>query len=348
MPHGVLDFSTGVSPFPPPVAVLEAMRSADVTRYPHPTAAPLRNAIAEAYGLGSEEVVAGAGSVELIWALCRAFVGAGREALVFAPAFGEYAQAARASGGRVVELRAEPPSFSMNLAAALAHLRTEPKPSLAFLCRPSNPCLSSVPLEGLDELVRAAPATLFVVDEAYLPMFADVPPVAVRPNVAVLRSLAKVFALPGLRLGYLLADPAIARAVRAALPPWNVSSPAAAAGIAAMAELHHIAAVRDELRRLREALALRLASPHTSLVASGGPFLLYDVGDSTRFSERLALRACRVRDCGSFGLRSCVRVGVRLAADQDVLARAWHEALDDGMKGRPGEALARHPGRETR
>ena len=66
-----MDFSTGVSPLLPPWVVLEAARGADVTRYPHPTALPLRERIAEVHGLTPDAVVAGNGSVELIWALAR-------------------------------------------------------------------------------------------------------------------------------------------------------------------------------------------------------------------------------------------------------------------------------------
>src|SRR5262249_53441033 len=93
-PPGVLDFSTGVSPLPPPPAV----RAADVPRYPHPTARPLCEAVAAHHGVAPECVVAGAGSVELIWALARAFGGPGRRVAWVAPGFGEYAQAGRASG----------------------------------------------------------------------------------------------------------------------------------------------------------------------------------------------------------------------------------------------------------
>ena len=332
-PPGVLDFSTGISPLPPPPAVLHAIRQADVRRYPHPTARPLREAIAAAQGVAPKEVVAGAGSVELIWALARAFAGSGREALVFAPAFGEYAQAVRASGGRVTELRARAPDFNIDQEPALAQLRRGP--ALAFLCRPSNPCLSVAPLSLLDTLAAAAPSTLFVVDEAYQPMFDDVAPAQPRSNVAVLRSLTKVFALPGLRLGYLIADATIARAVQAALPPWNVSSPAIAGGIAAIDELRAVSSVRDEIRRLREAMARRLDAAPSTRVATGGPFLLYNVGGAVAFGQQLAERGCRVRVGDSFGLPSFVRVGVRGEDEQEVLAKAWRDAL----RHQPGGSL---------
>ncbi|HZS41350.1 MAG TPA: aminotransferase class I/II-fold pyridoxal phosphate-dependent enzyme [Polyangia bacterium] len=331
-PDGVLDFSTGVSPFAPPPSILRAAREADLSRYPHPTARPLRERIAAVLdgARGADQVVAGAGSVELIWALARAFGGPGRRVLVLGPTFGEYAQAARASGAEWLELRAPAPfagASSIDRDAALAALRASP--SLAFVCRPSNPCLSSAPLALIDDLARASPSTLWVIDEAYLPMFDDVAPVSElgpRENVASLRSFTKLFALPGLRLGCLLAGAPIARAVQASLPPWNVSAPAIAAGLAALDEWSVLPALRRELARLRRALAARLAPFGAPLDGEGGPFLLYRVGDAPTFSRCILSLGCRVRDASSFGLPEHVRVGVRSEADQEMLARAWSKA----------------------
>jgi histidinol-phosphate/aromatic aminotransferase/cobyric acid decarboxylase-like protein len=184
-PPGVLDFSTGVSPLPAPPRILEAVRAADLSRYPHPTAQPLREKLAPLHDARPDELVAGAGSVELIWALARAFAGPGRRGVVFGPAFGEYEQALRASGAEV--------------GGAIEGA------SIAFLCRPGNPTLAVPPAGEIAALAARNAGTLVVVDEAYLPMFDDAAPVARAPNVAVLRSMTKLFALPGLRLGYLIA-----------------------------------------------------------------------------------------------------------------------------------------------
>jgi histidinol-phosphate/aromatic aminotransferase/cobyric acid decarboxylase-like protein len=263
--------------------------------------------------------VAGAGSTELIWALARAFVGPQRQAVVLAPAFAEYAQAVRASGGRVAELRAEPPRFAITPGAALCALA--PRPSVAFICRPSNPCLSILPLELLDGMVRSAPSTLFVLDEAYLPLFEGVEPAPRARNLVLLRSLTKLFALPGLRLGYLIAAPEVARVVRAALPPWNLSAPACAAGIAAASELHRAPAIARAVTTLRDRQARLLGG--NGLEAAGGPFLLYRVGRARELARRLLDAGIRVRDASSFGLPEHLRIGLRPPEEQDKLARVW-------------------------
>ncbi|WNG47584.1 histidinol-phosphate aminotransferase family protein [Archangium minus] len=319
---GCVDFSTGVSPLPPPLAVLEAFRAADVRRYPHPTALPLREPVARLHGMPLDGVVVGNGSVELIWALARAFAGPGRHALVLTPAFGEYAQAVRASGATVDTLAAKGPPFEWDLEVLLATLRRQ-KPSLLFICRPSNPSLAVFPLEAVRAAAKAAPETLVVVDEAYQPLFEGVEPMRPEGNIVVLRSLTKVFALPGLRLGYLLGEPRLVHAVQASLPPWNVSAPALAAGRVALECLGQVDTVRTEISRLRRAQQELLSEAGAQVDATGGTFLLCRVPEARSFATAAVQAGIRVRDCTSLGLPHHIRLGVRLESDHALLRAAW-------------------------
>ena len=321
-PPGVLDFSTGVSPLPVPEAVLEALRAADVTRYPHPTALPLRLAVARNHGVDPEAVVGGSGATELIWALARAFGGPDRTVLAPSPAFAEYAQAARASGARLIQFPAPVPSARWE-PDRVAELARRKEASLVFVARPGTPWPEVAPAEAIEALARALPDALVVVDEAYLPFFEGVRPLQAGCNVALLCSLTKVLALAGLRIGYLVADCVVARAVRAALPPWNVSAPACAAGAVALQQPQEMERTRTQVRRLREHLAGQLVAAGTRIDAAGGPFLLCDVGDASRFTGALLRRGLLVRDCTSFGLPRHVRVGVRLPAENVLLAERW-------------------------
>ena len=282
------------------------------------------------------EVVAGAGSIELVWALARAFAGPGRRGVVLAPAFGEYERALAASGARVDLVRAEPPAFEWrvrDVEAALADSSDRPAPALLFVCRPSNPCLVSPPRDFVAALAARHPRTLIVVDEAFLPMFGGgegdgdgVEPIPPAPNVAVLRSLTKVFALPGLRVGYLLAAPAVAAAVQACLPSWNVSAPAQAAGIVAARLLPDEAPrVRAAVAALRRALAGGLATLGLQPVGAGGPFILYQRPDAAVLCAALAERGVRLRHGASFRLPEHIRIGVRPAPEQQRLLAIWRE-----------------------
>lgn len=327
-PH-VLDFSTGVSPLRTPDELLTAARGADLSRYPHPTARPVCEALAAMDEVAPDQIVAGAGSTELIWAVTRAFAGPGRTGLIVSPAFGEYAQALNAAGASLVDVAMSPPHFDFPT-DAVARALDGASIALAFVCRPSNPCLSAAPADALAALARRNPRTLFVVDEAYLPMFEDARGVQLAANVAILSSMTKVFALPGLRLGWLTADREVASAVQAALPPWNVSSPAQAAGVVAARLLPtHALPIRARIGVLRAALAVRLASVAGSPAHAGGPFLLYQHDQAAALAEGMRRRCVLVRHGASFGLPLHLRIGVRDEVDQDALVEAWRAAIGD-------------------
>jgi histidinol-phosphate/aromatic aminotransferase/cobyric acid decarboxylase-like protein len=323
----VLDFSTGVSPLPPPPEIVAAARDANLSRYPHPTALPVREAVARLHDVAPDRVVIGAGSVELIWALARAFAGPGRRGVVVTPAFGEYAQALKASGAAVVSVPMTAPRFAFPLEALEARL-ADSRIATVFICRPSNPCLTAAPADDIRTLARRWPETLFVIDEAYLPLFEGVEGLPLEPNVAVLRSLTKVFALPGLRLGYLLAATEVAVPVQAALPPWNVSTPAQAAGVVAAGLLpSHVAPIRAQIGALRLSLAERLSALIGSAAQAGGPFLLYVSDAAAALARDLRRRGVLVRHGASFGLPRHIRIGVRAAADQQALVHAWRDIV---------------------
>jgi histidinol-phosphate/aromatic aminotransferase/cobyric acid decarboxylase-like protein len=299
-PPGLVDFSTGVSPLPAPPSVLAAIAEADWSRYPHPTALPLRERIAQLHGLSPERVVVGAGSTELIWALVRALAPK-RTVAHPAHGFAEYRQAALAAG-------ATPRAFEALDDAAGA---------LVFVGRPDS---STLEAPDPRPFAQSHPSVVVVADEAYQPLVDDLAPLSPSANLVVLRSLTKIFALPGLRLGYLCAAPEIARAVQAALPPWNVSAAAIAGGLAALEV--PLAPVREAVRGLRHRLADGLRARGFAVAAEGGPFVLVEVRSAARFAESLRARGIAVRDCSSFGLPGRVRFGARSIDDQDRLFAA--------------------------
>ena len=164
----------------------------------------------------------------------------------------------------------------------------------------------------------------------------------------MLRSLTKVFALPGLRIGYLLAAPAVAAAVQACLPSWNVSAPAQAAGVVAARLLPDEAPrVRAAVAALRRALADGLATLGLQPVGAGGPFLLYQRPDAAVLCAALAERGVRLRHLASFGLADHVRIGVRPAPEQQRLVAIWRE-LDQSVASSSPSSTVKNPSRRSR
>lgn len=310
----VSDFSVSVNPLGPAPGVVAAIRATDSSRYPDPDASVPRQALAQRDGVPPERITAGNGATELIWALAAAYLDPDDVAVIAGPTFGEYAVAVLAVAGRIVEYRADAATgFAVDLDGLRATVVAR-RARLAFLCNPNNPTGALVPASAIATLLAAAPETLFVVDESYLPFVDDPPdlrPLLANGNLVLLRSLTKEYALAGLRLGYAIGSPEVAAALRVSRPAWSVNAVAQAAGVAALADEGHLAAACSAVREAREYLARELQALGYAVQPPVANFLLVDVGDGAAFRAALLPRGCVVRDCASFGLPAYARIGVR-------------------------------------
>lgn len=319
-----IDLSASLNPYAPYPAVVEAARSAAFDRYPEPDAASLCEAYASTNGLDAGHVLAGNGSSELIYLALRALAASGDCIVIAGPTFGEYAAAAEAAGARTEVVLAGAPGFELDI-AALEQLIALRRPAVMVVCNPNNPTGRLLPAEAIDRLTRAVRAAggHLLVDEAY----ADFAPPSHRraepgPGRAVLRSLTKLHAIPGLRLGFLLAEPEVVRAVARLQPPWPVNAAAMAAALAALDNSGCAARDVERVARAREALRARLVAAGFRVVPSTANFLLVEVGDAPVFRSRLLERGFAVRDCSSFGLPQHIRVAIPREDGVDHLARA--------------------------
>jgi histidinol-phosphate aminotransferase len=322
-----IDFSASLNPFGPPPSIIEAARNADLTRYPSSDADELRQALATRLSVTPREVLVGNGSSEIFYLLARAFAN-GRPGLVFTPAFGEYASALAASGVEVVECRAEADDgFAWRLNDALATI-ADKRPSLVFLGSPNNPTGAYL---GRDEVRRIAAALtdgVLVLDEAYV-SFVEEPWRSNRlaPNVAVVRSFTKDFAIPGLRLGYMVAPRRIVEAAAAQQPSWSVGAPAQAAGLACLDEQSWLDDTAARTREAKRGLVEMLTSARLDVHAGAANFVLVRVGEASKVRRALLERGLVVRDCASFGLPEHVRIGVRQPHENRRLVDALVEVL---------------------
>lgn len=329
----LLDFSVSTNPLGPSPAALAAARAAPVDRYPDRQALALRRALAGELGVGSDQLVVGNGSAELIWLLALAYLRPGDQAFVLEPTFGEYRAAARLLGATVGEWRAAAANdFRVDVAAVATALRRL-QPRLAFVCNPNNPTGTWLTRAELAMLLDALPGGLLVVDEAYLELAGrDSPalPLLERGNLVLLRSMTKDYGLPGLRLGYAVAAPSIARALAAVQPPWSVNAAAQAAGLAALGDAEHVAAGRRLAAEARAYLTPRLAVLGYRSLPSVANFWLVEVGAATPLRRRLLERGILVRDCTSFGLPAFIRLAARPIAECERLVAALQELAASG------------------
>jgi histidinol-phosphate/aromatic aminotransferase/cobyric acid decarboxylase-like protein len=326
-PDEVLDVSVNVNPYGPSAAMIDAVRRAPIHRYPDPTSTEARHVLADTLDVDTQDVVLGNGAVDLLWTIVRSFLAPTSAAVIVEPTFSEFRGAVVAVGARAVEWRAaEETRFAISL-EAVARVVVRERAKLVYLCAPGNPTGVPLPIDDVASFAGDLRAAIVVLDQAFLSMstrFRDIER-RMPPNVVCVRSITKDHAIPGVRVGYLLASRAIAARVEASRPPWTASAFAQAAMIAATREGAFIAESRTRWLEDRARLARRVPLP---CIESSAPYVLARVGDATALRRRLLERhRVLVRDCTSFGLPDHVRLCARPLADEDRLLAALKEEL---------------------
>jgi histidinol-phosphate/aromatic aminotransferase/cobyric acid decarboxylase-like protein len=326
-PDEVLDVSVNVNPYGPSAGMIDAIRRAPIHRYPDPTSAAARRVLAESLDVDMHDVVLGNGAVDLLWTIVRSFLDPMSAAVIVEPTFSEFRGAVVAVGARAVDWRAsEERAFALPL-EEIARVIVRERAKLVYLCAPGNPTGVPLPIDDVASFARDLRDAIVVLDQAFLSMstrFRDIER-RMPPNVVCVRSITKDHAIPGVRVGYLLASRAIAARVEAGRPPWTASAFAQAAMIMATREGAFIAESRTRWLGDRARLARRVPLP---CIESSAPYVLARVGDATALRRRLLERhRVLVRDCTSFGLPDHVRLCARPLADEDRLLAALKEEL---------------------
>jgi len=237
----VIKLSSNESALGPSPKAVAAFKDAagGVFRYPDGNCGKLRDSLGQAHGLDPARIVCGAGSDELFALLARAYAGPDDEVLYNEHGFLMFPIVARAAGATPVkapekDLRADVDAFLE---------RITPNTRILFLANPNNPTGSYLSLDELKRLRAELPArVLMVLDAAYAEYVTadDYAPgvelVDAGDNVVMTRTFSKIFGLGGMRLGWGYCPPAIADILNRVRTPFNVSGPAQAAGLGALAD----------------------------------------------------------------------------------------------------------------
>jgi histidinol-phosphate aminotransferase len=226
----------------------------------------------------------------------------------------------------VVPLRLEPP-FSINsgdVQAAVAE-----RPDLVFVCSPNNPTGNAQPVWAVEELAEATGA-LVVVDEAYIEFGGQtgLPLVERLPNVVVVRTFSKAFAMAGARIGYCLADPAVVDDLRRVRLPYHLSAISQAAGLAALHHVSEAEAILGWIRDERDRIVLELgAMTGVEVFPSDANFVLFrpplPAGEAW---QGLLERGVLVRDLSDV-VEGCLRVTAGAPHEVDLFLEAMKEVL---------------------
>ena len=326
-----LDFSANTNPFGTPQGIIDAVRTAlpEMHRYPDPYCRKLTQAISDFEEVSREYILCGNGAADLIYAYCEA-VRPGL-AVELAPTFSEYALGLKRVGSRVERyyLRQE---NEFELGEGFLPYLTETKPDAVFLCNPNNPTgkiIDAKLMKQILALCKQNGACLFV-DECFLDLSDSGESLkqhlANYRNLFILKAFTKSYGMAGIRLGYCMSsDSELLEKMSQSTQPWNVSSLAQAAGVAALQEKAFlqktkdlVAVERQWLKRELEELGFRVCPSSVNYLLFQAPACLY---------TKLKAKKITIRNCDNYyGLGpGWYRIAVRLHEENEALLRAMKE-----------------------
>lgn len=295
-------------------AVNQALAEVPVNRYPDPLAGELRAEIAAYYGLAHENVICGNGGDELIYNIFLAFGGESHTVLHCPPDFSVYELYASLAESPCESVWRDPATFAIDWEKLRARAADA---TVTIVTTPNNPTGTLADPAEVEALALATDG-LVLVDEAYME-FADMRSCASLishyPNVLVLRTFSKAFALAGARLGYVLADPGVVSALAAVRQPYSVGVLSQTAALAAWRHRPQIQPTIDEIVQQRGELYTRLSELGdlgVTVWPSSANFLLVRLPHAHEVRCRLRdEHSVLVRDFSSApGLTDCLRITV--------------------------------------
>lgn len=311
-----------------PAARAAYMRAAEgIHLYPDPNATALREAIANQYDLDPVRIIFGTGSDELFSMACQAYIGGGDNMVQPHYAFAAWAIAGRAAGGEVKS--APERNYHVDIDAMLDAVDARTK--VVFVANPANPTGSAIPFSEIERLHRGlAENVLLVLDGAY-EEFAETARsfkgglwlARSAPNVLATRTFSKLYGLAALRIGWGYASAEIVDVLNRIRLPFNTSTPAQAAALAALADTEFAAASRRRAEEGRAELASFLSACGLAIIPSAANFVTAIAPEGFHTSaaaiERgLAEQGVLVRLLTNYDMGNAIRITV---GDETAMAR---------------------------
>ena len=333
IPGPVLDFSANINPLGIPEGVKQAVVSSveGCVHYPDPLCRELRRALSEHESVPPDWLVFGNGAADLIFRLVWAVRP--KRAVTAEPTFLEYGFALESSGCHIVSHRLRREEGFAVTRRLLDDLT--PGTDLLFLCNPNNPTGRTIdPALLLAVVHRCAELGIrIVLDECFQDFLDDpnahtlIPLLKEFPHVVILKAFTKIYAIPGLRLGYTLcSDPALVQRLEQCGQPWAVSIPAQAAGVAALRETKYLERTRNLIRSQRERMIQELRLFGMDAADSEANYVFFRA-PRPGLREFLLDRGILIRSCANYpGLDEYdFRAAVRLPQENSRFLAACRE-----------------------
>ncbi len=317
-----LDFSSNINPFGMPEgAALGIVNNVDkLTVYPDAECAALRGAIAKSENTDRENILCGNGAAELIFAVVRAVRP--RRALLISPTFSEYERALLSADCDIKYFALNEENGFVLTERFLDFLENI---DMVFICNPDNPVGNVIDKGLMDKILAKCERNNItaVVDECFMDFVTD--GYSAKGSAVVIKAFTKIYAMAGLRLGYMIGDSKIIRDTKNATPTWSVNGAAQIAGIAALADTEYKRKSVEYINRERLFLLGELERLGFKVYGSRANFIFFK-GD-TKLYEKLLNKGILIRQCGNFrGLDDrFYRAAVRLREENTELIKAIEE-----------------------
>ena len=340
LPQEIIDMSSNINPLGPPPGLVDYLREHidAVGRFPEVDSREIAGQFADQCRIDADRVLAGNGTTQFIYALPQAL--GMKSALIVGPTYSDYADACQLNNVNITfAIAAESQNFQPNLDQIRKHLGAV---DTVFICNPNNPTGAMIAADDLKELCRAYPDTIFVIDESYLAFIQNAEVKSIRredlSNLIVLVSISKIFAIPGLRIGFVVSSGERMQQLRRFLQPWSVNSLAQLATGYLMVKKNEMDAFMRETYRLITAERERFINafddvPGIMLYPSTTNFLVAGLQNGLNADEvcrRLAEDKIMVRNCRNFyGLTDRhIRISLKLPEHNQMLIERLMELVE--------------------
>ena len=324
------DFSANLNPLGLPESVRQAiLDNSDLwEHYPDPECTDLRKAISEFENYPAEKIICGNGADDLLYRIVQAFRP--EKALICALTFGEYRKALTENQCSVTEYLLDEKNNFLLTESFLNALT--PDTDMLILCHPNNPTGRCIPAELLGRIAEICNDNKIILlcDECFLDFVPD--GISIRnfmhETIIILKAFTKIYAMPGLRLGYALTGSSkLARKIQQTGQFWSVSAPAQTAGISALKEKNYIRDTLKLIQQEREFLQKSLSELHLKYYPSDANFILFRAEPNLK--AKLLSEKILIRECSNYtGLDDTYyRIAVRSHQENQVLISALRRCL---------------------
>lgn len=329
----VTKLASNENPLGPSPQAIAAMQqaAAEVYVYPDPLCRDLTAALAAHWQVDPEGIIVGRGSDEIIHMLGLAFLNPGEEVIYSTPPFALYPLTTITMDAKSVQIPHK--NFVHDLPAMAAAITGKTK--MIFISNPYNPTGTIVTADEINQFMAQVPDHVIVVfDEAYYEYVDDadygdgLPFVKERRHAIVLRTFSKAYGLAGLRIGYGIAPPELAAALKQVREPFNVAGIAQEAALASLQDPQQVERSQRLVQEGKQYLYDEFDNMGLSYVPTQANFIFVDVGiDSQECFDALMRRGVTVRTGDIFGFPTYIRVTIGTAEQNQQFVNALRKVL---------------------